>query len=147
LPYIFAQKQAAILLWCGNTHLICSIAHPAMTNPRRLDGRLILIVERSWVIASAFVDAFEANGARVVLVSVARRDLADLPQLAAAVLEGESLDLCRLLEAKGIPFVLYTSYGQSERQFTRATVVEKPAPLTDVVAAVEQLRLPFKPQV
>jgi hypothetical protein len=57
------------------------------------------------------------------------------PKLAAAVLEGESLDLCQRLEAKGIPFVLYTSYDQSERQFTRATIVEKPAPLTDVVAA------------
>jgi hypothetical protein len=112
-----------------------------MTKPRRLDGRLILIVERSWVIASAFLDAFEANGARVVLVNVARRDLADLPQLAAAVLEGESLGLCRLLEAKGIPFVLYTSYAQSEHQFTRATIVEKPAPVSDVVAAVEQLLL------
>jgi hypothetical protein len=112
-----------------------------MTKPRRLDGRLILIVERSWVIASAFLDAFEANGARVVLVNVARRDLADLPQLAAAVLEGESLGLCRLLEARGIPFVLYTSYDQSEHQFTRATIVEKPAPVSDVVAAVEQLLL------
>jgi hypothetical protein len=50
-----------------------------------------------------------------------------------ALLEGESLDVCQRLEAKGIPFVLYTSYDQSERQFTRATIVEKPAPLTDVV--------------
>jgi len=110
-----------------------------MTNPRRLDGRLILIVERSWMIASAFADAFETMGAKVVLAKEPQSDLADLPHFAAAVLDGQSHELCQLLEARDIPFVLYTTRGQSECQFPRATVIEKPAPLMDVVAAVEHL--------
>ena len=91
------------------------------------------------MIASAFADAFEAKGAKVVLTSESRRDFADLLHLAAAVLDGQSHELCQLLEARNIPFVLYTTRGQSELQFTRATVIEKPAPLMDVVAAVEHL--------
>jgi hypothetical protein len=91
------------------------------------------------MIASAFADAFEAKGAKVVLTNESRRDFADLPHLAAAVLDGQSHELCQLLEARDIPFVLYATRGQSELQFARATVIEKPAPLMDVVAAVEHL--------
>jgi hypothetical protein len=83
----------------------------------------------------------EAKGATVVLAKVARHDLADLPHLGTAVLDGQSRELCLLLEASGIPVVLYTVRDPSECQFTRAPVIQKPAPVTEVVAAVEKLLL------
>ena len=102
---------------------------------------MVLVVQRSWCIARAFASVLEEKGATVVLAKVARYDLGDLPYLATAVLDGQSRELCLRLEARGIPIVLYTVRDQSEFQFTRAPVVQKPAPVTEVVAAVEKLLL------
>ena len=111
--------------------------HPAMDCLRGLDGRLILVVQRSRHIARAL-----ASKPQVVLAKVARLDLVDLPQLAAAVLNGHSHELCKLPEARKMPFVVYTALDQSEYQFTtRMRVIPKRAPVTEVVAAVEKLLL------
>src|SRR5262245_34757685 len=113
-----------------------------MDHPRSLDGRLILVVQRSRHIARALESTLEAKGAQVLLAKVARLDFADLPQLAAAVLNGHSRELCKLLEARKTPFVVYTALDQSECQFTTKTrVIPKRAPVTEVVAAVEKLLL------
>jgi len=109
---------------------------------RSLDGRLILVVQRSRHIARALASTLVAKGAQVVLAKVARLDLVDLPQLAAAVLNGHSRELCKLLEARKTPFVLYTALDQSEYQFTtRMRVIPKRAQVTEVVVAVEKLLL------
>src|SRR5262249_16960890 len=97
---------------------------------RSLDGRLILVVQRSRHIATAFASTLVAKGAQVVLAKVARLDLVDLPQLAAAVLNGHSRELCKLLEARKTPFVVYPALDQSEYQFTtRMRVIPKLAAL------------------
>jgi hypothetical protein len=52
-----------------------------------LDGRLVLIVQRLWVVANALANAFEANVAQVLLTTNSRSGLAftDHPNLSAAV--------------------------------------------------------------
>ena len=69
-----------------------------------LHGRVVLIVQR-WIIASALATPFEANGARVLLAANSRVGLAlaDHPDLSAAVVDTGSRELCRHLEARGIP--------------------------------------------
>jgi hypothetical protein len=61
-------------------------------------------------------------------------DLASRPNLSAAVLDGQSGELRRELQAKGIPFVLYTASDQTND----APVIGKPAPAAEVVARVEE---------
>jgi NAD(P)-dependent dehydrogenase (short-subunit alcohol dehydrogenase family) len=104
-----------------------------------LNGRVVLVVQRNWFIASALAKSFESKGARVVLVKESSAASANLPRLTAAVLDGQSHELGRLLETRGIPFVVYTACDVKEGKFARAPTVEKPAPVTDVVARVEEL--------
>ena len=105
--------------------------------PKRnsLQGRLILIVQRRWIIARTLAVAFEARGAEVVMVKYSLSDLANLPNLSAGVLDSASRDLRRELKAKGIPFVLYTARERPDD----APIIRKPAPAADVVARVEEL--------
>jgi len=110
-----------------------------MAHPPCIDGRVVLVVQRSWLIASALASAFGARGANVVLAKQSAVDSANLPNLAAAVLDGQSHELGRLLEARGIPFVLYTACDPSKGEFANAQVIEKPVRVQDVVARVEQL--------
>jgi len=66
-----------------------------MPNWNSPQGRTILIVQRTWLIARTLADAFEKKGARVVMAKKADPDLASLPNLSAAVLDGQSGDLRR----------------------------------------------------
>jgi hypothetical protein len=104
-----------------------------------LDGGVILIVQRSWLIASDLADALEEKGALVILSKESASRLADIPGLCAAVVDSHSSELCRLLEAKLIPFVLYTAGGQIEDEFPAAPLMRKPAPVAEVVTRLEQL--------
>jgi Helix-turn-helix len=108
-----------------------------MVHPPCLDGSLVLVVQRSWLVASALTRAFEARGAKVLMAREPTVALADLPQLDAAVLDDQSHGLCLLLEARGIAFVSYSA--RAPREDARAPIVGKPAPAEDVVARVEQL--------
>jgi len=110
-----------------------------MAHPRSLERSLVLVVQRSWLIASALANSFESKGAKVVLAKESATASAKLPHLTAAVLDGQSRELGWLLEMRGIPFVLYTARALSEGTFARAPTVEKPAPVADVVARVEEL--------
>jgi DNA-binding response OmpR family regulator len=107
--------------------------------PGPLDGRVVLIVQRSWTIASALADALEANGAQVLVAknSSSDRALADDPRLSAAVLDGQSNDVRRRLEARRLPFLVYAGHAQDES--ATLTIIRKPASLAEVVARVEQL--------
>jgi hypothetical protein len=72
-------------------------------------GRSILIVQKQWLIAWGLALAFETKGARALLAggATAALGLAHDPDLAAAVLDGDSAQLCRLLEEKNPLFGLF----------------------------------------
>src|SRR5215471_12232970 len=88
--------------------LVCQMSNATLHQGGGLDGQVVLIVQRSWVVATALANSFEEKGASAVLAKVPVPDLAGIPNLCAAVVDGQSRELCRLLEARGIPFVLYT---------------------------------------
>ena len=74
-----------------------------------------------------------ARGAAAALV------LCDDPGLAAAVLDSDSAQLCRPLDEKHIPFVIYSGRVQLDDECAGATVIPKPASAEEVVASVERL--------
>ena len=104
-------------------------------------GRSILIVQKQCAIAHQIVLAFEARGARVLSVRGAADalKLADDPDLAAAVLDSESAQLCRLLDEKEVPYVVHSGRVQLDDECAGATVIPKPASAEEVVASVERL--------
>jgi DNA-binding response OmpR family regulator len=106
-----------------------------------LEGKVILIVERSWLIATTLAMAFEVKGARVVLSNKAALDLADHINLSAAVLDSHSGELCKELEARGIPYLMYTAQAREKvrDECAAAPIIGKPASAAEVVARVEQL--------
>ena len=106
-----------------------------------LAGHVILVVQRAWTIAHALSSSLEANGAKVLL-SVNSRSalgLVDHPGLSAAVLDGNSRELCRQLNARGIPYLLYTGRLRTDDECAAAPIVRKPASPTHVVESVERL--------
>ena len=106
-----------------------------------LRGRLILVVQRRWLIALQLSAAFKAEGARVVLAHDATSGAqpADAPDLAAAVLDSGSVEICRKLKERGIPFVLYTARTHIEDDCAGAPVVQKPASAEEVIEAMRKL--------
>ena len=106
-----------------------------------LYGRVVLIVERSWIIGSAIARALEANGVLVLLAKNSRSalPLIDHPHLAAAILDGGSNFLCRQLQVRGVPFLFYTGRNRTHEQWATAPVIQKPAPLAEVVKELERL--------
>jgi hypothetical protein len=57
----------------------------------------------------------------------------------AAVLDGNSRALCRQLNARGIPYLLYTGRPQIGDECAAAPIVRKPVSPTHVVESVERL--------
>ena len=110
-----------------------------MPNDNSLHGRIILIVEELWMIATALAIAFEAKGAQAVLVKHSHPDLANVPNVSAAVLGSHSRDLCQQLRARGVPFVVYTGHTKIDHECSAAAIIEKPALSAEVVARVETL--------
>jgi DNA-binding response OmpR family regulator len=104
-------------------------------------GRSILIVQKQWAIARDLVFAFETKGARVLSTRDAAvgLELANDPDLAAAVLDSDSAQLCRLLDEKRIPHVVYSGSEQHDDACAGATLILKPASAEVVVASVERL--------
>jgi len=110
-----------------------------MSNGNCLRGRVILIVQRIWTIASALATEFEGKGAQAVLAKNSHPDLADVPNLAAAVLGDHSPDLCQQLRARGVPFVLYSGHPEIDHECAAAAIIQKPAPPGEIVARVAGL--------
>ncbi len=104
-------------------------------------GRSILIVQKQWAIAREMARAFEAEGARVLSVrdGAAGLKLVDDPDLAAAVLDSDSAQLCRLLDEKKVPYVVHSGRVHLDDECAGATVIPKPATAEEVVASVERL--------
>jgi len=103
-----------------------------------------LIVQKQWGIARDLALAFETKGARVLSTRDAAvgLELANDPDLAAAVLDSDSAQLCRLLDEKRIPHVVYSGSEQLDDACAGATVILKPASADEVVASVERLLVP-----
>jgi len=112
-----------------------------MAKSSSIDGRVVLVVQRGWFIASILARAFEANGAKVLLAtnSSSGLGLVGHPLLSAAVLDSDSRELCRLFEARGVPFLFYTGCARINDEFDTAPVIRKPAHPAEVVHGVERL--------
>ena len=106
-----------------------------------LAGRVILVVQRTWAIAHALSSLLEANGAEVLLSVDPRSasELVDHPDLSAAILDGNCRELCRQLNARGIPYLLFTGRLRTDDECAAAPIVRKPASPTHVVESVERL--------
>ena len=106
-----------------------------------LIGCLILIVQKQWAIANGLTLAFETKGARVLTARDAATGLAlaDDPDLAAAVLDGDSHELCCLLDKKQIAYVVHSGREQLDDECADAPLIRKPASVEEVVASVERL--------
>ena len=106
-----------------------------------LSGHAILIVQRRWHIAEYLVAAFTALGARTFPFkdASAALPLADVPDLSAAVLDGESGALCARLAQRNIPFVLFTGRKEVPAECAASPLILKPASAQEVVAKVEEL--------
>jgi hypothetical protein len=65
--------------------------------------------------------------------------LADDPDLAAAVLDGDSDQLCALLGEKKISYVVYSGREQFDDECANATFIRKLASVEEVIASVANL--------
>jgi DNA-binding response OmpR family regulator len=110
-----------------------------MRNGNSLHGRTILIVQQNWMTATALATAFEARGAQALLAKNSLPDLANVPGLAAAVLGSHSRDLCQQLQAREVPFVLYSGQMEVDHECSALAIIQKPAPPAEIVARLEQL--------
>ena len=105
---------------------------------------MILVVQRRWLLARQVSAALSKRGARPLLANGEGADqrIAAVPDLAAAVLDRNSLKVRSILEARGVPYVLYTGYQPAADGSANTTVVQKPASTQEIVAAVERLTPP-----
>jgi DNA-binding response OmpR family regulator len=115
---------------------------------RPLAGRSILIVEDEPLIALDIETAFERAGARVITANrhASAAALVEQDGLSAAVLDhalgnGDSSDLCERLGKRGIPFVIYSGFGEKAGACQQAPHVSKPANPEVLVTTVAGLLL------
>jgi DNA-binding response OmpR family regulator len=111
-------------------------------------GCSVLVVEDEPLIALELRHAFEARGAYVFAAAQLAQalTLAEHPDLSLAVLDYRigaktSADVCRRLEARGIPFLFYSGYDDMLDYWPDAVVVNKPTPAQVLIQkAAEVLR-------
>jgi CheY-like chemotaxis protein len=115
---------------------------------RPLVGRPILVVEDEPLIAMDVAQWLETAGASVLLARTLSDALrrVEVPDLAAAVLDhrlsdGDSSQICDRLDARSIPFVVYSGYPKRDGPCGEGKQVSKPVrPEELVVAVVDLLR-------
>ena len=110
---------------------------------RPLVGRSILVVEDEPLIAMDVAHILQTAGASV---SVARTlsdalNKVEAPGLSAAVLDhrlkdGDSSQICDRLDARNIPFVVYSGYAKLDGPCSEGKQVSKPVRPEDLVVAV-----------
>ena len=110
-------------------------------NNRSFQGKIILIVQRRWLIARNLAVAFKSNGAFVLSTNnpTSAATLADAPGLSAAVLDSDSRAICKKLLERDIPFVVYTGREGIHDECAEAPTVKKPESAEVVVAIVKGL--------
>jgi CheY-like chemotaxis protein len=113
---------------------------------RPLAGRLVLVVEDEPLIAMDVVQGLEAAGAVVSLARSLRDALekVEAPGLSAAVLDhrlsdGDTSRICERLNARNIPFVIYSGYSKLDGECSEGNLVHKPVAPEALVDAVVQL--------
>ena len=117
-------------------------AEPAPTSyDPSLHEKVILIVQRRWLIARSLANAFEANGARVLSANNTRSAmaLADEPGLSAAILDSASRAICKKLQQRDIPFIVYTGREPIDDECADGLTVQKPESAEVIVATVKRL--------
>ena len=113
---------------------------------RALAGCLILIAEDEPLIATDIAQAFEDEGASVIMAHTlddALRGVED-PALSAAILDhalsdGDSSTVCKRMKERNIPFVTYTGYDPLGGACREGVHVMKPASMSLLVATVKGL--------
>ena len=111
-----------------------------------LQHRAILIVEDEPMIAMDVAQAFERAGAATAVTSTLHNALilVEDEKLSAAVLDhilpdGESSPLCKRLEERGLPFVVYSGIGDMHGPCALGTQVTKPENPSVLVSMVAKL--------
>jgi DNA-binding response OmpR family regulator len=113
---------------------------------RALQGRSILVVEDEPLIAMDIVQAFEQAGAEVTTTHTLRHALilVEHDGLSAVILDhalgdGNSSLLCERLNARGIPFLIYSGFPHVDGPCENAPHIAKPASHAALVVAMEGL--------
>ena len=109
----------------------------------RLAGATILIAEDEAIVAADLADWLRDEGAKVIVSTNLRDSLtkADLPGLNVGIVDHRfgqhtSEQVCAKLDARGIPFIVYTAFGDMPTACNHGVVVRKP---TRMEALVETL--------
>ena len=64
----------------------------------------------------------------------------------SALADGDSVEVCAQLKAKGIPYVTYSGYSPPDDASLDAPHIVKPAPMETLLTALSKL-LPLTPRV
>ena len=112
---------------------------------KRLDGRVILLVEDEPLVAFDVVRTLRDAGARVLCAGYQDAGLSSVehPDLSGAVIDlhlsdGSGAVVCERLRERGIPFVVHTGYPRMlvSREWSNVPVITKPAQSEQIVSAL-----------
>ena len=113
---------------------------------RSFTGRSILVAEDEPLIALDITQAFEDQGARVIVARTLEDALLGIedPCLSAAIVdhalgETDSSTVCRRMKDLGIPFVVYSGYNDIPGACAGGVHVKKPAAPSELVAILSAL--------
>ena len=111
-----------------------------------LSGRSILIAEDEPLIALDIAEAFKDAGAAIVVTSTVHHALllVEHDDLSAAVLDhalhdGDSSPLCRRLNERKLPFLIYSGLGKLHGACAKGAHIKKPESPQVLVSMVERL--------
>jgi CheY-like chemotaxis protein len=113
---------------------------------RALRGRSILVVEDELLIAMDIVRALEGAGAHATMTTTVRHALilVEHDGLSAAIMDhalkdGDSIELCARLKARGIPYVRYSGFPPVEGAGENVPHISKPVSMNALMSAMEDL--------
>jgi DNA-binding response OmpR family regulator len=111
-----------------------------------LRGRSILVVENEFLIAMDIVQALEKAGAIATMTTTVRHALilVEHDGLSAAIMDhalsdGDSIELCARLRARGIPYVSYSGFDPVKGASADAPHISKPVSMDVLMSAMEGL--------
>lgn len=109
-----------------------------------LNGRSILIVEDEALIALDIADALQDRGANVIVTHSVANALKHLERctVSAAIVDRSLLDglctpICEQLNARAIPFLMHSGYGDLDAPCLSGVHFPKPANVSEMAAAIE----------
>ena len=111
-----------------------------------LKGRSILIVEDQALISMHIQSILGDVGAKIVTAPNLRTALAAMrdSKLSAAIIDylledGNNSEICKQLNARGIPFVLFSGAPKPTGACAQGSYLEKPTTAKELLASVEAL--------